>query len=146
MRFEDPNRYSEGFPYGAVNVVLVVDNGKLAARRPAALFEGPAIEHVEAWRPSPAPCAEETHSGFGPESLDLDSELFALGRLAAHKKGLGVFPFATDLERSKVLVPRAFRGLGLRFTPKLQLIQVLNSDFALAESLKQVIAESRGGY
>jgi len=39
--FEDPNRYSEGFRYVAVNGVLVVDGGKLTGKTPGRALRGP---------------------------------------------------------------------------------------------------------
>jgi N-acyl-D-aspartate/D-glutamate deacylase len=38
--FEDPNRYSEGFRYVAVNGVLVVDGGKLTGKTPGRALRG----------------------------------------------------------------------------------------------------------
>jgi dihydroorotase/N-acyl-D-amino-acid deacylase len=51
--FEDPNRYSEGFRFVAVNGVLVVDGGKLTGKTPGRALRGPGWS-----RPSP--------SGFVP--------------------------------------------------------------------------------
>jgi N-acyl-D-aspartate/D-glutamate deacylase len=39
--FEDPNRYSEGFRYVAVNGVLVVDGGALTGKTPGRALRGP---------------------------------------------------------------------------------------------------------
>ncbi len=39
--FEDPNRYSEGFRYVAVNGVLVIDGGKLTGKTPGRALRGP---------------------------------------------------------------------------------------------------------
>jgi N-acyl-D-amino-acid deacylase len=39
--FENPNRYSEGFRYVAVNGVLVVDEGKLTGKTPGRALRGP---------------------------------------------------------------------------------------------------------
>jgi len=39
--FENPNRYSEGFRYVAVNGVLVVDEGKLTGKTPGQPLRGP---------------------------------------------------------------------------------------------------------
>ena len=39
--FENPNRYSEGFHYVAVNGVLVVDDGKLTGKTPGRALRGP---------------------------------------------------------------------------------------------------------
>lgn len=40
--FQNPNRYSEGFRYVAVNGVLVVDGGKLTGAKPGRALRGPA--------------------------------------------------------------------------------------------------------
>ena len=71
------------------------------------------------------------------------SELHSLGGLAAQEKGLRISPFPTDLERSKVLVPKSFWSLGLGFAPKFQLIEVLDCDFSLAKSIEEMIPEGR---
>jgi N-acyl-D-aspartate/D-glutamate deacylase len=39
--YADPLHYSEGFPYVAVNGVLVVDAGKITAERPGQPLLGP---------------------------------------------------------------------------------------------------------
>lgn len=39
--FENPNRYSEGFRYVAVNGVLVVDGGALTGKTPGRALRGP---------------------------------------------------------------------------------------------------------
>jgi N-acyl-D-amino-acid deacylase len=39
--YEEPRRYSEGFPYVAVNGVLVVDEGKLTGAKPGKALRGP---------------------------------------------------------------------------------------------------------
>ena len=39
--FENPNQYSEGIPYVAVNGVLVVDGGRITAARPGQALRGP---------------------------------------------------------------------------------------------------------
>src|SRR6266496_3102446 len=45
--------------------------GSSRARRQAAPFEAPAIEPVDAGDASLAPCTEEIHFAFGPESFKL---------------------------------------------------------------------------
>lgn len=45
--FEDPNRYSEGFRYVAVNGVLVVDGGKLTGKTPGKALRGPGARRTE---------------------------------------------------------------------------------------------------
>jgi N-acyl-D-amino-acid deacylase len=38
--YADPNHYSEGIPYVAVNGALVVDEGKITAARPGRILRG----------------------------------------------------------------------------------------------------------
>ncbi len=49
--FEDPNRYSEGFRYVAVNGVLVVDGGRLTRKKPGRALRGPGYGTVAAEAP-----------------------------------------------------------------------------------------------
>jgi N-acyl-D-amino-acid deacylase len=42
--FENPNRYSEGFRYVAVNGVLVIDDGKLTGKKPGKPLRGPGYK------------------------------------------------------------------------------------------------------
>lgn len=42
--FENPNRYSEGFRYVAVNGVLVIDDGKLTGKTPGRALRGPGYK------------------------------------------------------------------------------------------------------
>jgi N-acyl-D-amino-acid deacylase len=49
--FENPNRYSEGFRYVAVNGALVLDGGQLTAARPGRGLRGPAARVRSAQRP-----------------------------------------------------------------------------------------------
>jgi N-acyl-D-aspartate/D-glutamate deacylase len=42
--FENPNRYSEGFRYVAVNGVLVIDDGKLTGKKPGTPLRGPGYK------------------------------------------------------------------------------------------------------
>ena len=42
--FENPNRYSEGFRYVAVNGVLVLDDGRLTGKTPGWALRGPGYE------------------------------------------------------------------------------------------------------
>jgi dihydroorotase/N-acyl-D-amino-acid deacylase len=65
--FEDPNRYSEGFRYVAVNGVLVIDGGKLTGKTPGRALRGPGwrgsrtraprspskVGMLGTWRPEP---------------------------------------------------------------------------------------------
>jgi len=39
--FEEPNRYSEGFRYVAVNGVLVIDDGRMTGKKPGRALRGP---------------------------------------------------------------------------------------------------------
>ncbi len=55
---------------------------------------------------------------------------------------LRVFPFAADLEGTEVLEPLPVRRLRFRFSPELQLIEILDGDLAISKSIKQVVAES----
>jgi hypothetical protein len=61
---------------------------------------------------------------------------FASGGLAPEKESLGVFSFAADFKRAKVLVPSAFGRVRLRFAPQFQSIQVFNSDSSLGKPIK----------
>lgn len=45
--FENPNRYSEGFRYVAVNGVLVIDGGKLTGKTPGRAVRGPGWNRVQ---------------------------------------------------------------------------------------------------
>ena len=51
--------------------------------------------------------------------------------------------FAADLERSKVLVPRAIRRLRLRFPPQFQLVEVFRWDLPVRDTIKQVLSKTR---
>jgi N-acyl-D-amino-acid deacylase len=51
--YEDPNHYSEGIPYVAVNGELVVDGGRLTAARPGRPLLGPGRSAVAAERAGP---------------------------------------------------------------------------------------------
>jgi N-acyl-D-aspartate/D-glutamate deacylase len=39
--YEEPRRYSAGYPYVAVNGVLVVDEGKITGAAPGQILYGP---------------------------------------------------------------------------------------------------------
>ena len=69
------------------------------------------------------------------------SELLTFGRLAREQEGLRVFSFATDFERTEVLVPEPIRGIGIRFSPRFELVKVFGGDLAFAQPIKEVIAE-----
>ncbi len=73
-----------------------------------------------------------------------DSKRAALRRLITEEERLGVLPLAAQLERSKVLEPRTVRCVGAGLPPQLQCVEVLRRDFALTNTLEQVVAESRG--
>ena len=64
--FENPNRYSEGFRYVAVNGVLVIDGGKLTGKTPGRAIRGPGYNSPKAQVVSP-----ELKNGLGlPRSGD----------------------------------------------------------------------------
>jgi N-acyl-D-amino-acid deacylase len=65
--FENPNRYSEGFMYVAVNGVLVIDGGKLTGKTPGRAIRGPG------WKSPRSQVSNPTlKSGLGlPGSWDL---------------------------------------------------------------------------
>src|SRR6266850_5507445 len=69
------------------------------------------------------------------------SELLPFGGLARQQEGLRVFSLATDFERTEVLVPKPLRGIGIRFSPRFELVQVFRGDLAFAQPVKEVIAE-----
>ena len=56
--FEDPNRYSEGFRYVAVNGVLVVDEGKLTGKTPGRALRGPGYPRPNANAPGYVPAKD----------------------------------------------------------------------------------------
>src|SRR5580704_3333722 len=71
------------------------------------------------------------------------SELLPFGGLACKQEGLRVFAVATDFERTEVLVPESVRGIGTRFSPHFELVEVFRGDFAFAQPVEEVIAERR---
>src|SRR6266702_7164080 len=71
------------------------------------------------------------------------SRVFPLGGLASEQKRLRILSFAANLEGTEVLVPRSTRRLGFRLPPRLQLVEVLGGDLALAQPLEQVVAKRR---
>ena len=82
-------------------------------------------------------------SGLRLRPDDPDSELLPLGGLTAQQESLRVLSFAADLERPKVLIPEPVRSIRLRFSPHLQLVEILYGDLALAQPIEQVVAERR---
>jgi N-acyl-D-aspartate/D-glutamate deacylase len=44
--YADPNHYSEGIPYVAVNGVLVVDEGMITSARPGRILRGPGYRQA----------------------------------------------------------------------------------------------------
>jgi N-acyl-D-amino-acid deacylase len=56
--FEDPNRYSEGFRYVAVNGVLVIDGGKLTGKTPGRALRGPGWPRSDANAPRYVPAKD----------------------------------------------------------------------------------------
>src|SRR5580704_5323996 len=71
------------------------------------------------------------------------SELLPFGGLACKQEGLRVFAVATDFERTEVLVPESVRGIGTRFSPHFELLEVFRGDFAFAQPVEEVMAERR---
>jgi hypothetical protein len=69
------------------------------------------------------------------------SELLPFGSLACKQEGLRVFPFAADFERAEVLVPEPVRRIGIRFSPRFELVKVFCCDLAFAQPVKQMVAE-----
>jgi len=63
--------------------------------------------------------------------------------LPLQEEGLRKLPFATNLERSEVLVPRAVRRLRLRFAPQFQLIKVFRRYLPVRDPIEQVLPENR---
>ena len=62
--FEDPNRYSDGFRYVAVNGVLVVDGGKLTGKTPGRALRGPGWLRPAANTPRYVPAKMTSSPGF----------------------------------------------------------------------------------
>ena len=69
------------------------------------------------------------------------SELLTFGRLAREQEGLRIFSFATDFERTEVLVPEPVGGIGIGFSPRFELVKVVRGDLAFAQPIKQMVAE-----
>jgi hypothetical protein len=61
--------------------------------------------------------------------------------LAREQAGLRVLSLATDFERTEVLIPGPIRGIGIRFSPRFELVEVFRGDLAFAQPVKEVIAE-----
>ena len=72
------------------------------------------------------------------------SQLFSPRNLAWQEECFRIPTFAAKLERTKVLVPRPFRYVGLRLQPKAQSIQVFNLDVTVAHAVDQVLADGGG--
>lgn len=70
-------------------------------------------------------------------------ELLPFCCLTSKKKGLGIFAFAANLEGSEVFEPRSIGPFGVRLSPELELIEVLDRDLAIAQPIEQVISECR---
>ena len=64
-------------------------------------------------------------------------------RLSFQEECLGELTFATNLERSKIFVPRAIRRLRLRFAPQFRLIKVFRRYLPLRDPIEQVLPGSR---
>src|SRR6266850_4650972 len=69
------------------------------------------------------------------------SELPPFRGLAREQKGLRVLSVPTDFERTEVLVPEPLRGLGIGLSPRFELVEVFGGDLAVAQPVKEVIAE-----
>ena len=72
------------------------------------------------------------------------SELLASRRLTPQEKGLGKLSLSADLERAEILEPESLRRLGLRLSPQLELVEIVDRDLPVAESVEQMI--SKGGW
>jgi hypothetical protein len=53
------------------------------------------------------------------------SELLPFGCLAGKQECFRVFAVATDFDRTEVFVPEPLRRIGIRFSPRLELVEVL---------------------
>lgn len=63
--------------------------------------------------------------------------------LAAQQERFRESALAADLEGAEVLEPGALGSLRLRFSPRLELIEILDGDLPVAESIEQVVAQGR---
>src|SRR6202795_2879765 len=68
-------------------------------------------------------------------------ELLTFGGLAGEQKGLRIFSFTANFERSKILVPEPVGGIGIGFSPRFELVKVFRGDLACAQPVKQMVAE-----
>src|SRR6516165_1702977 len=66
-----------------------------------------------------------------------------LRRLSFQQECLWVLTFATNLERSEILVPGTGRRLRLGFTPQLQLVEILSGYLAVGDSIEEMLAKTR---
>jgi hypothetical protein len=64
------------------------------------------------------------------------------GRLAGKEKRLRIFAFATELERTEILVPSSFWNIRPGFHPETELVQILEIDITLVHALDPVVANS----
>src|SRR5439155_14953887 len=62
--------------------------------------------------------------------------------VSSKQERLGIRALSANLERAKILVPRPLRRVRFRFTPELELIEIVGRDLALAQTLEKMIAES----
>ena len=60
------------------------------------------------------------------------------------EEGFWIPTLAAEFERAKILIPRSFGHLWLRFHPKPQLIQVIEIDVAIVHALDQMVANGGG--
>jgi hypothetical protein len=59
--------------------------------------------------------------------------------LPLQEESLGKLTFATDLERSEVLVPRAGGRFGLGLPPQLELVEILGGYSAFGNSIEEML-------
>ena len=79
-----------------------------------------------------------------PLSSGDELELMTARQLIRQEEGFGILALATQFERAKILVPRSFGNVWLRFHPKAQLIQVGESDMAVMHTLDQMVSNGGG--
>lgn len=70
-------------------------------------------------------------------------KLLAFGSLAPQEERLGILAFAADLEGPEVLEPETVGRFRVRFSPELQLIEVIRRDLAISKPIEQMISEGR---
>ena len=68
-------------------------------------------------------------------------QLLSSCRLTAKQESLRILPFPADFEGSKILEPWSIRCLGIGLSPKLELVEVIDRDLAIAQAIKQMVAK-----